>query len=675
MGFRAMAAVAAMVLGAGFPGCDDSAGSPTDDGGADVAGDTIVGDAAGDADAGPTIGDWPQPTFCEVDEAAVDSLWEGMTLRERVGQHVMLGIERSGQAVSAEARTMLEDYAVGGIFLAPPATIKLEDPVTTAEVVADAQAAAQATTGVPLWVALDQEGGPNAAVNSLTGGTDTIGSMPIGATMDPQVAFEQFDIMGREVRALGFNMDLGPVLDTLTSTHHGNLNTRAFGPRPHLNAALGVAAVAGLQQNLVMATGKHFPGDGLTAGNTHRVHVTVDATREEMEETLLMPFQAAVDHGVGAVMTIPAQYTAFDDERSAITSRAVTTDLLRGDMGFEGLVVTDSLGMEGVNIGLEDGDVKGLEALKAGADVLLDVTMPPGEADALYAAVEDALADGSLDTAEFEASTKRILREKQRWCLFEGAPVAPGEVEDHLARPEDAALSRAHGEQAAVLLADDGGALPLGGKQVLYVGPDTLFQDAGSGWLNTVDQTFADAMRAHDPSVADVTWQLAPNPGQLYEDALDALADTGADVLVVGTLQGRFSLEQQQVVEWLLESVDVPVVHVILGVPFDWFQTRGRVSAGLALMGSRSAMVEAGAAVLYGEAEPGGTMLYDLSEGSVGEVGGRPGEGDDVDRCETESVACAGGGACVDTGDHYGCVCQPNWHPAPDGLDCVPDGE
>jgi hypothetical protein len=206
------------------------------------------------------------------------------------------------------------------------------------------------------------------------------------------------------------------------------------------------------------------------------------------------------------------------------------------------------------------------------------------------------------------------------------------------------------------------------------VGPDTLFQDPGSTWLNIVDQTMADAMRRHDPEVLDALWVLAPNPWNLVQEAEAMIGLHDPDVLVIGTLQGRFSIEQQQVVAWLVESAEVPVVHVILGVPFDYLQTRDNVSAALAVMGSRSVMVEAAADVLYGVRTASGTMLYDLSaasdsvsEGVVSDPTG--------DRCVSEGIVCGGDGVCVDTGADYGCVCHPNWHAGADGLECVPDGQ
>ena len=147
------------------------------------------------------------------------------------------------------------------------------------------------------------------------------------------------------------------------------------------------------------------------------------------------------------------------------------------------------------------------------------------------------------------------------------------------------------------------------------------------------------------------------------------------DVIVLGTLQGRWSLDQQQLAEWILGDTDKPVVHAILGVPFDYAMTRERAAAAIALMGSRSVMVEAGAAVLLGKQEALGEMLFDLDKVTMEGSGTGPDDPAGLkNRCEEQEIACSGAGICVDTGAVFGCVCHPNFHPAPDGLDCVPDG-
>ncbi|MDP6945434.1 MAG: glycoside hydrolase family 3 N-terminal domain-containing protein, partial [Myxococcota bacterium] len=445
--------------------------------------------------------------FCPTDEAAIDALMSALGRDGQIGQHLMFGVASSGSQIDEMAATMIATYQPGGVFLGAPMGIAVGDPVKTARIVRSAQIAATAATGVPLLVSLDQEGGPNSSVNSVTGGTDTLGSMPTGATLSAQSAFDQFSVMGREIAALGFNMALAPVLDTLTSTRNGNLNTRAFGPDPALNAVLGVASMAGFQRHGVIAVGKHFPGDGLSSHNPHTTFVTIEVDRATLDETLLVPFRAAIDAGIDGIMTMPARFTALDPDQSAIISRKVTTDVLRQELGFEGLVVTDSLGMVGASIGLPEGQSEALTALQAGADILLEVVMLDEDAAALVAEIDGALEDGALDAAEFEASTRRILRTKQRYCLFEEPGVSPTEIDaaavtSSVGLEESRALMAAHAQDAVVVLHDDG-VLPLTGQRALYVGPDTLFQDAGSTWLNVVDQTMADAMRRHDSDVLD----------------------------------------------------------------------------------------------------------------------------------------------------------------------------
>ena len=618
--------------------------------------------------------------YCEVDEAFITSIYESLTMREKIGQHFMLGAERAGEGFNEATARKLDEYKIGGVFLNPPVAIALGDGTQTATLVYALKTAAIEATGLPLFVSLDQEGGPNATINSLTGGTDTIGSMPIAAIGDPQVAYEQFEIMGREIAALGFNMDFGPVMDTLLSTKNGNQNTRSFSPNPDLNARLSVAAFAGLQHNLILPTAKHFPGDGILDGNTHRVFVIIEKDREFLEDTILKPFRAAFSAGCDGVMTIPSAYTALDPERSAITSRAITTELLRDDMGFKGLVVTDSLGMEGAKIGLEPDEEPGIEAMRAGADILLYVDIEFERLDRLYTTIESELGAGTLSSEEFEASTRRILSYKQKYCLFE-RPIHPDEeaiasLTERIALKSDRKLSASHADRSIVLLHDDG-VLPLSGKKILYVGPAKTFEDPGSGWLNIVDQTFGDALQEFDDRTESITYMLPFNPSYVFKQVKDAYQ--AYDVLVLGTLQARFSIEQQQLVHWLLSDVqiDIPIVHVMIGVPFDYFQTRDKVAAAVALMGSRSVMVEAGAKVLYGEIEAEGKMRFDLEEsGPDGDLDG-PVDGDTEqsgDRCLEENIDCSGQGICIDTGASYGCICYPNWHPSDDGLDCIADG-
>lgn len=624
-----------------------------------------MGDATADAAFDPAA---VAPRTCAVDAAAVDALLAGMTRRQRVGQHLLVMMNPGGfHGLDQTSYEAIETWGVGAAYLQPPAAIGIDDPESTAELIHDVQAFAADRGLPPLFIALDHEGGYSSFLNVVTGGTDTIGNMAIGASGDPLLAFEQYDLMGRELRAMGFNMNFAPAVDTLVVTRNGNMNTRSFGPDPALNAELATAAVAGLQKNGVIAVVKHFPGDGQTNANTHHVQVSVDLSAEELRAGSLVPFQAAVDGGAAAFMTMPARFPAWDAERPALSSRAVTTDLLRGELGFTGLICTDAVWMEGAAIGLDHPFDVAVEALAAGADILLTTNPDFDDVIEMATRIEAALDDGRLDLTAFEASTRLILEAKARFCLLE-EPLWPGpdaadRLRDHVLRPEDKQLSQGHAARAMILLEDDGQALPLTGKRVLVVThANTVAKDPANNWPNVLDRTLGDAIRGHDKEAAIVEYVVPMKASAAWPKVQEAAAQ--ADVLVLATLNARFSREQTQLTEWILDRLSLPVVHVSVGVPFDHAQTQGRVAAALATMNARSVSLEAAADLLYGAATAGGALRYDLDAIPYG-----AGYGDE-DRCAEQGVTCSGLGVCLDHVQFMGCVCDGAATPTDDGLDC-----
>jgi beta-N-acetylhexosaminidase len=332
-----------------------------------------------------------------------------------------------------------------------------------------------------------------------------------------------------------------------------------------------------------------------------------------LEATLLKPFRAAFASGSDAVMIIPAQHTALDDQRAAITSRKVMHDFLRGELGFDGLIVTDDLNMYGARLGLTEDQEQGYEALKAGADILLYVAIDDAYLGTLVAQIETGLQSGDIDGAEFAASTKRILRYKQKYCLFE-KPTYPDEddmatLQDRIGLAEDSDLSLRHAEGAVVLLQNDG-VLPLHDRRVLCIGPDTVLPDPASGWSWLIEESFCSVMKRMHPSVSVKPYIVGLSEGSALEWAVANHAQS--DVIVVATFQSYFSSEQQSLLHGLIHLSGPPVVHVAQGVAFDAIQTRDKVAAIMLLQGSLPVMFEAGVRILWGDAQPGGHLLYDL---------------------------------------------------------------
>lgn len=454
--------------------------------------------------------------------------------------------------------------------------------------------------------------------SGLTSPDQASADVQADAMKDPWVAYGQFRVMAKEIKAMGFNMNFAPSLDTHTQPQNGNLNTRSFGPDCDLNTLLGPAAMAAMQEQLILPTIKHFPGDGMTAGNTHHVFVTNDEPLDVLQQTLFKPFKAAVDAGATGVMTMPAKFTALDPDRSAVTSRAITTGLLRQEWGYQGLVVTDDLGMKGAQIGLAPQQLPGLEALKAGADLLLIVNTTDQELTALVDAIKAALQDGSLPEEEFAQSTMRILRLKRQYRLFE-TPTWPDEaqiagVAQQVALPQDRTAVLEYARKAAVLIRNPDSPtspIPLSRQGILCVGPSPLLADKASGWSWILQKGFCEVLKEAAPDTTVVQFLIPPMVGSITAQ-LQPLIESATSI-VFASFQAYFDPNQVELATWLGQQREGrPLILVTQGVPFDHAAIAQWVDATLLVTGALPLSSQAAAHILFGEWEPAGTLLYDL---------------------------------------------------------------
>ena len=210
---------------------------------------------------------------------------------------------------------------------------------------------------------------------------------------------------GRQARRLGLNWVLGPVCDVNNNPANPVINVRAWGETPAAAGALAAAFVRGCQAEAVLACAKHFPGHGDTSSDSHLELPLISHSRERLEAVELPPFRAAIAEGVAAVMTAHLMLTALDRERPATLSRAVLTGLLREDLGFDGLIVTDALVMEAISSAYGPAEAAEL-AFRAGADVIL----MPADAEAALAGLEQAVRSGRISPERLQASLERRQR-------------------------------------------------------------------------------------------------------------------------------------------------------------------------------------------------------------------------------------------------------------------------
>ncbi|MEW6669207.1 MAG: beta-N-acetylhexosaminidase [Thermodesulfobacteriota bacterium] len=318
----------------------------------------------------------------------------------RLGQVFMMGMP--GPQLDQGTRTLLRDFNIGGIILFAR---NIQDPVQVARLCRDLQEQAMKAHGTPLFLAVDQEGGRVARLGAPF--TVFPGNAAIGAAEEPVKRAAEFGrVTAGEMRLVGLNMDLAPVVDVRRGAIEKHLEGRSFGEEPEKVALLGATVIASLQDNGVMAVAKHFPGLGRASIDPHHHLPRIDVDRKEIRKVNLPPFDAAVRAGVCGIMTSHALYPALDPERPATLSPSVLRRLLRNEMGFEGLVLTDDLEMGAIATrwGVPEGAAM---AFEAGADILLICEHQRNVYEA-FELILGRLRQGKIPIRRLEDSCERV---------------------------------------------------------------------------------------------------------------------------------------------------------------------------------------------------------------------------------------------------------------------------
>jgi len=304
-------------------------------------------------------------------------------LNTKIGRLFMAGIP--GTRLDDDTDALIRHYCIGGVILF---SRNIEDPVQLAALCNDLQDRAIRYHNIPLFLAVDQEGGRVARLKG-----------PFFAR-----------VTAEEMRLVGLNMDLAPVVDVRRGEPESHLVGRTFSDDPEKVSLLGRTVVKVLQKNGVMATAKHFPGLGKTSLDPHHHLPTIDVDLEEIETVNLPPFRAAIDEGVSSIMTSHAIYPALDPDNPATLSYKILTDLLRGTLGFKGLVISDDLEMGAIKKkwGVPDGAVA---SFMAGNDILL-ICQEQGMVVESINALREKIIGGEIHPDRLELSLGRIEKTK-----------------------------------------------------------------------------------------------------------------------------------------------------------------------------------------------------------------------------------------------------------------------
>lgn len=330
-----------------------------------------------------------------------------MTLQEKIGQRLMTGFP--GTEMTEEFRQAVKNHKIGNVILFRENIVSRDQ---LKRLCRDIQALIRRETGHSAFIAIDQEGGivsrlPEDAVN-------VPGAMALGAAGDPENAYRAGVLIGRELRSLGPNLNFAPSVDVNSNPQNPVIGVRSYGDDPQAVGRFAARSVRGLLDGGVMCTAKHFPGHGDTALDSHLALPCVDKSLDALNKTELVPFRAAIDAGVPAVMTAHILFPQIEpDPIPATMSRRIMQGLLREELGFTGIIVSDCMEMAAIasHYGVSEGT---LAAFRAGVDLVEITHHPQWCAEAALRILEAAQA-GELDLAEMDASVNRILEYKRRW--------------------------------------------------------------------------------------------------------------------------------------------------------------------------------------------------------------------------------------------------------------------
>lgn len=566
-----------------------------------------IGSAAGTPKAETTAMTAPEPLSAT---AWADTVMRRMTLEQKVGQLFVAtvwgksaaeahptNLARYGVATPAEVVTR---FHVGGvIYFNNSGTDNVDSPAQLAAFSNGLQRAALGSAPrVPLVVAIDQEGGNVTRVEAPA--TEYPSAMAIGAGRSPADARTAAAVNGRELRAVGVNQNFAPVADVNSNPLNPVIGARSFSSDPDLAAELVAAQVSGYQDGrrgeTVSSSAKHFPGHGDAATDSHTGLPRIDRSAEEWRAVDLPPFRAAVAAGIDSIMTAHIQFPSLDPSgRPATLSKPILTDLLRGELGYDGLIVTDALGMQGVREMFGDAEIPVL-ALEAGVDQLL---MPPNFPLA-FDAVLDAVRSGRISESRIEESVRRVLTQKWKRGITAKPLVDERKVGQRVGTPGNLAAVQALTDRTTTVLRNDDGLLPLTDPgNVLVVGVG-----------DTVNPAKTPTQLATALGGTALPTGTRPNEATIA-GAEAAAADADTVVVLTNNLS---ALSQQRTLLTRLLATGTPVVAVATQVPYD----AGFVDAPtwVATYSWRGVSMTSLAKVLRGQVGPSGKLPVAVPDGA-----------------------------------------------------------
>lgn len=478
-----------------------------------------------------------------------------LTLDEKIGQMIIAGFP--SKYYDEHLKKMIEEFKLGNVVLFGRNFGSIDETIMLMH---DIQENTIKNTGIPSFIGADQEGG---MVTRLREGTAVFpGNMAVGAANVKGSALKGGEIVGEVLRAAGINLNIAPVLDVNNNPKNPIIGPRSYGDNPEKVAEFGADYIKGLQSRGVVATAKHFPGHGDTAVDTHKGMPTIEYGMDRLRKVELYPFTKAIEAGVDAIMTAHILFREIDKEGLPATlSYSVLTGLLRREMGFQGLILTDCMEMDAIikNYGIEKGSVL---AVNAGADIIcishhMDVQIRG------ITAIKNAVLNGEISYKRIDESVQRIINMKEKYGLFSNPYPDIKKAYELINRREYLDYSQKISEKSITLVRDEKKLIPAEGKKIISISTEPTALTGAEDAIRRKN-IFCEAVKNEMGGEAII---IPINPDN---DTIKAITEKckDADRVIVGLYNAIFNQGQSQLIE-SIKSVNSNIIAVLLRSPYD----------------------------------------------------------------------------------------------------------
>jgi len=478
-----------------------------------------------------------------------------LSLEDKIGQLLMIGFH--GLEAPQFVLDLLQAGKIGGIILFAR---NVDNPDQLARLTASCHNAAKH----PIMIAIDQEGGSVTRLYEKDGFTESPGAMVLGSANSEALAEQVSGVLAQELRTLGINWNLAPVVDITHNISNPSVGTRSVGMEKKLVSKITAAQIRGYQGESVAASAKHFPGLGNTPIDTHEALAIIDDTLEHLWETDLVPFRVAIKSRTATVMVSHVKFTQIDAEHPATLSAKVTNDLLRGEIGFSGVTCSDCMEMKAISdhYGAEESAVG---AVLAGQDVVLSSHSFNSDShlyERIYGTLLSAAKSGRIPAERVDEANARIARLKARYAITNTPSTTQIGDSERIAIMNDAA------KQGIVTVHDNAGLLPVSADDSRKIGLIEFGSHLESGVMEAGGHTaFTELLQKQLPGLDAVALKSTPDNSQETRDNAQHIIEN-ADVVILATRNAHLNEHQRQVAQDVAKNAK-QVILLCLRNPYD----------------------------------------------------------------------------------------------------------